>query len=64
MVDGFSDVLGSKVGRKTVCQAVTDAEEGSARVGQSLYMSLICDKGCVAVGEEVTLRGGEDFAKG
>ena len=64
MVDGFADVLGSEVGREAAGESFADAEEGGAGVGEGLDVTLVCDKGCVAVGEEVTLRGGEDFAKG
>ena len=64
VVDGFADVLGDEVGRDGEGEAFLGAEEGGACVGECLDVTLVCDKGCVAVGEEVTLRGGEDFAKG
>ena len=55
MVDGFADVLGGEVGRETGGEAVADTQEGSAGVGQRLHVSLVCDQGCVAVGEEIAL---------
>ena len=49
VVDGFADVLGGEVGREAGCEAVADAEEGSAGVGEGLDMALVCDESCVAV---------------
>ena len=56
MVDGFADVLGGEVGWEAGEEAVTDAEEGSAGIGEGLDVSLVCDEGCVAVSEEIVLR--------
>ena len=61
MVDGFADVLGCKVGREAGGETFADAEEGSARVGQSLHVSLVCDESCVAVSEQILLRFYEVF---
>ena len=49
VVDGFADVLGGEVGREAGGEAVVDAEEGSAGVGEGLDMALVCDESCVAV---------------
>ena len=49
VVDGFADVLGGEVGREAGGEAVADAEEGSAGVGEGLDMALVCDESCVAV---------------
>ena len=55
VVDGFADVLGGKVGRDAEGEAFLCAEEGSAGVGESLDMTLVCDEGSVAVGEKIAL---------
>ena len=55
MVDGFADVLGGKVGREAGGEAFTDAEEGSAGVGESLDMTLVGDKRGVAVDKKILL---------
>ena len=55
VVDGFADVLGGEVCREGGGEAFADAEEGSAGVGESLDVALICDESCVAVSEEITL---------
>ena len=49
VVDGFADVLGGEIGREAGGEAVADAEEGSAGVGEGLDMALVCDESCVAV---------------
>ena len=43
VVDGFADVLGGEVGREAEGEAFADAEEGSAGVGESLDVALVCD---------------------
>ena len=55
VVDGFADVLGGKVGRDAEGEAFPGAEEGSAGVGEGLYVTLVCDEGSVAVGKKVAL---------
>ena len=55
MVDGFADVLRGEVGWESEGEAFLDSEEGSASVGESLDVTLVGDKGGVAVGEKVTL---------
>ena len=55
MVDGFADVLGGKVCGEAGGEAVADAEEGSAGVGESLDMALVCDEGGVAVAKKILL---------
>ena len=55
VVDGFADVLGGKVCREAEGEAVADAEEGSAGVGESLDMALVCDEGGVAVAKKILL---------
>ena len=57
VVDGFADVLGCQVGREAGGQAVTDAEQGSAGVGEGLRVALVGHQGCVAVAQKVALRG-------
>ena len=57
VVDGFADVLGCQVGRQAGGQAVTDAEQGSAGVGEGLRVALVGHQGCVAVAQKVALRG-------
>ena len=54
-VDGFADVLADEVGRDAEGEAFAGAEEGSAGIGEGLDVALVCDQGCVAVGEEVAL---------
>ena len=49
MVDGFADVLGGEVGREAGGEALADAEEGSAGVGEGLGVALVCDQCGVAV---------------
>ena len=55
MVDCFADVLGGEVGREGGGEAFADTEEGSAGVGKGLGVTLVCDEGCVAVGEKIAL---------
>ena len=55
VVDGFADVLGGEVGREAGGEAFADAEEGSAGVGESLDVALVCDHCCVAVAEQIAL---------
>ena len=64
MVDGFADVLGGEVCREGGGKAFADAEEGSAGVGEGLDVTLVCDKGGVAVGQKITLGGGKKGAEG
>ena len=59
MVDGFADVLGGEVCGEAGGEAVADAEQRSAGVGEGLDMALVGDEGGVAVCQEVALRGGE-----
>ena len=59
MIDCFADVLGGEVGREAGGEAVADAEEGGAGVGEGLDVALVGDEGGVAVAEEITLGGGE-----
>ena len=54
-VDGFADVLSGEVGRETGGEAFADAEEGSAGIGESLNVALVCDQGCVAVCKKIAL---------
>ena len=63
VVDRFADVLGGEVGREAGGETVADAEEGSAGVGEGLDVTLVCDQGSVAVGEDVALGGGEVCAE-
>ena len=63
VVDGFTDVLGGEVGWEAGGEAVADAEEGSAGVGECLDVTLVCDQGGVTVGEDVALGGGEVCAE-
>ena len=63
VVDRFADVLGGEVGREAGGEAFTDAEEGSAGVGEGLDVTLVCDQGGVTVGEDVALGGGEVCAE-
>ena len=62
-VDGQAEVFGGQFGRETGGQAVTDAEEGSAGVGQGLNVALVCDECGVAVAEEVALSRGQKAAQ-
>ena len=62
MVDGFADVLGGEVGREAGGEAVADAEEGGAGVGEGLDVALVGDQGGVAVAEKVALSRGQKFA--
>ena len=62
MVDGFADVLGGEVCREGGGKAFADAEEGSAGVGEGLDVTLVCDKGGVAVAEKVALSRGQNFS--
>ena len=55
VVDGFTDVLGGEVGWEAGGEAVADAEEGGAGVGEGLDVALVCDQCCVAVAEEIAL---------
>ena len=55
MVDGFADVLRSKVGREAGGESFADAEEGSASVAEGLDVALVCDQSGVAVAEEIAL---------
>ena len=55
MVDGFTDVLGCKVGRESAGQAFADSEEGSAGVCEGLNVALVGDEGDVGVCKDVTL---------
>lgn len=55
MVDGFADVLCSEVCGEAGGESVTDAEQGSAGVSESLDMTLVSDEGGVAVAEKVAL---------
>ena len=59
MVDRFADVLGGEVGGEAGSEAFADTEEGSARVVESLDMTLVCDQCGVAVTEKIALCGGE-----
>ena len=59
VVDCFADVLGGEVGREGGGEAFADAEQGSASVGESLDVALVCDEGGVAVTEEIALRSGK-----
>ena len=43
VIDSFADVLGGEVGREAEGEACADAEEGSAGVGESLDVALVCD---------------------
>ena len=43
MVDGFADVLGSEGGREAGGEALSEAEEGGAGVGEGLEMALVSD---------------------
>ena len=63
VVDGFADILGSEVGWETAGETITDTEEGSAGVGESLDVTLVGDEGGVAVSEEVLLGFYQDFAQ-
>jgi len=58
VVDGFADVLGGEVSREAGGEAVADAEEGGAGVGEGLDVALVGDECGVAVGEEVALSRG------
>ena len=49
VVDGFADVLGGEVGREAGGEAFSDAEEGSAGVGEGLDVAQVGDEGGVAV---------------
>ena len=62
VVDGFTDVLGGEVGWEAGGEAVADAEEGGAGVGEGLDMALVGDQGGVAVAEKITLSRGQKFA--
>ena len=62
VVDGFADVLGGEVGWEAGGEAVADAEEGGACVGEGLDMALVGDQGGVAVAEKITLSRGQKFA--
>ena len=55
VVDGFADVLRCKVGREAEGESFLDAEEGRAGVAEGLDVTLICDHGRVAVGQEIAL---------
>ena len=55
VVDGFADVLGGEVCGEAGGESVTDAEQGSAGVGEGLDMALVGDEGGVAVAEKVAL---------
>ena len=55
VVDGFADVLGGEVCGEAGGESVTDAEQGSAGVGEGLDMTLVSDEGGVAVAEKVAL---------
>ena len=63
VVYGFSDVLGDEVGRDGEGETFLSTEEGGAGIGECLDVTLVCDKGSVAVGEEVSLRGCKDAAQ-
>lgn len=63
VVDGFSDVLGDEVGRDGEGETFLSTEEGGAGIGECLDVTLVCDKGCVTVCEEVSLRGCKDAAQ-
>ena len=58
VVDGFADILCGEVGRESGGEAVADAEQGSASVGEGLDVALVCDECGVAVAEEVALSRG------
>ena len=64
VVDGFADVLGGEVGREAGGEAVADAEEGGAGVGEGLDVALVGDEGGVAVSQEISLGGGKKGAEG
>ena len=55
VVDGFADVLGGEVGWEASGESFAYAEEGSAGVCEGLYMTLVCDQGCVAISKEIAL---------
>ena len=62
VVDGFADVLRGEIGREAEGESFLDAEEGSAGVGESLNMALVCDQSGVAVGQEIALWWGQNWA--
>ena len=55
VVDGFADILCGEVGRESAGKAFLGEEEGSAGIGEGLYVTLICNEGCVAVSEKISL---------
>ena len=62
VIDCFADVLGGEVGREAEGEAFADAEEGSAGVGESLDMALVCDQSSVTVGKYIFLSFCKDVA--
>ena len=55
VVDGFADVLGGEVCGEAGGESFTDAEQGSAGIGEGLDVALVGDEGGVAVAEKVAL---------
>lgn len=48
-VDSFADVLRSEVCREAGCKSFADTEKGSAGIGESLGVALICYQSGVAI---------------